>query len=169
MLGMPKKISLEDLAGKMHHDIDMWRFWQLEEGVLQLPPEVLQTNDGKVPPVIHVDTDAPLHSCVDGSVITEDLWGIYYKPDWHFNGVQGGASPCKVDTPVERVAIDPYGPSSPEFVASDDFAHAEIGTELEVGRLDGDQLRLPAKIVAFPHFDPKKERVKGNYKGARGG
>ncbi len=69
---MPKKISLKDLTGKMHHDIDMWRFWQLEEGVLQLPPEVLQTNDGKVPPVIHVDTDAPLHSCVDGSVITED-------------------------------------------------------------------------------------------------
>ena len=123
MLGMPKKISLKDLAGKMHHDIDMWRFWQLEEGVLQLPPEVLQTNDGKVPPVIHVDTDAPLHSCVDGSVITEDLWGIYYKPDWHFNGIQGGASPYKVDTPVERVAIDPYGPSSPEFVASDGFAH----------------------------------------------
>ena len=40
---------------------------------------------------------------------------------------------------------------------------------LEVGRLDGDQLRLPAKIVAFPHFDPKKERVKGNYEGVRGG
>lgn len=50
-----------------------------------------------------------------------------------------------------------------------DLAHAEIGTELEVGRLDGDQLRLPAKIVAFPHFDPKKERVKGNYEGVRGG
>lgn len=31
-----------------------------------------------------------------------------------------------------------------------DLAHAEIGTELEVGRLDGDQLRLLAKIVAFP-------------------
>jgi len=50
-----------------------------------------------------------------------------------------------------------------------DLAHAEIGTELEVGRLDGDQLRLPAKIVAFPHFDPKKERVKGNYESVRGG
>ena len=123
MLGMPKKISLKDLSGELHHDIDMWRFWQLEEGVLQLPPEVLQTNDGKTPPVVHVDTDAPLHSCVDGSLISDEMWGIYYKPDWHFNGIQGGASPYKVDTEVDKVAIDPYGPSSPEFVASDGFAH----------------------------------------------
>ena len=47
-----------------------------------------------------------------------------------------------------------------------DIAHAEIGTEVEVGRLDGDQLRLSATIVPFPHFDPKKERVKGNYAAA---
>ncbi len=41
--------------------------------------------------------------------------------------------------------------------------HAEIGTEVEVGRLDGDQKRLKARVVPFPHFDPTKERVKGNY------
>ena len=41
--------------------------------------------------------------------------------------------------------------------------HAEIGTEIEIGQLDGLQKRLKAKIVAFPHFDPTKERVKGNY------
>ena len=118
---MPKKISLKDLSGEMHHDIDMWRFWQLEEGVLQLPPEVLQTNDGKTPPVVHVDTDAPLHSCVDGSLISDEMWGIYYKPDWHFNGIQGGASPYKVDTEVDKVAIDPYGPSSPSSLPLTDL------------------------------------------------
>ncbi len=123
MLGMPKQITVKDLDGKVHNDVDMWRFWQLEEGVLQVAPEMLQTNDGKVPPVIHVDTDAPLMSCEDGSVITDEMWGIYYKPDWHFGGIQGGASPYKVATPVDEVAIDPYGPSSPEFVASDNFAH----------------------------------------------
>ena len=101
----------------------MWRFWQLEEGLLQVSPETLLTNDGKMPPVIHVDTDAPLFSDVDGSLITEEMWGIYYKPDWHFNGIQGGAAPYKVNTPVDEVAIDPYGPSSPEFVAGPDFAH----------------------------------------------
>ena len=123
MLELPRAITVKDLQGNVHQDVDMWRYWQLEEGVLMVPPETLLTNDGKVPPVIHVDTDAPLLSDVDGSVISEDLWGIYYKPDWHFGGVQGGASPYKVDTPVDEVAIDPYGPASPEFVASDDFAH----------------------------------------------
>ncbi|MGR3343852.1 MAG: NAD(P)/FAD-dependent oxidoreductase [Paracoccaceae bacterium] len=123
MLGMPKQITVKDLDGEVHDDVDMWRFWQLEEGVLQIEPEMLQTNDGKIPPVIHIDTDAPLMSDVDGSLITDEMWGIYYKPDWHFGGIQGGASPYKVETPVDKVAIDPYGPSSPEFVASDNFAH----------------------------------------------
>jgi hypothetical protein len=30
-----------------------------------------------MPPVIHVDTDAPLYSDVDGSLITDSLWGLY--------------------------------------------------------------------------------------------
>lgn len=44
-----------------------------------------------------------------------------------------------------------------------DVTHAEIGKQLEVGQLDGQQKRLPAEIVRFPHFDPTKERVKGDY------
>ncbi len=123
MLDLPKVITLKDLSGVSHDNVDMWRFWQLEEGVLQVEPELLKTNDGEMPPVIHVDTDAPLISDVDGSVITEEMWGIYYKPDWHFGGIQGGASPYKVKTPVDKVAIDPYGPSSPEFVSGGEFAH----------------------------------------------
>ncbi|MGC3937617.1 DUF1989 domain-containing protein [Roseobacter sp. EG26] len=39
-----------------------------------------------------------------------------------------------------------------------DVAHADVGTELEVGKLDGHQKRLPARIVPFAHYDPKKER-----------
>jgi len=122
MLNMPKQIEVKDLDGKVHKDVDMWRFWQLEEGVLDQKPETLMMDNGEMPPVLHVDTDAPLMSDIDGSTITEDMWGIYYKPDWHFGGIQGGAAPYKVDTPVDSVAIDPYGPSSPEFVASPDFA-----------------------------------------------
>ncbi|MEO0750635.1 MAG: DUF1989 domain-containing protein [Pseudomonadota bacterium] len=41
--------------------------------------------------------------------------------------------------------------------------HAEPGTEIEVGQLDGLQKRLKARVVPYPHFDPTKERVKGNY------
>ena len=51
-------------------------------------PNMLKTDSGDKPPVIHVDSDAPLTG-EEGETITEDLWGIYYKPDFHFGGVQG--------------------------------------------------------------------------------
>ena len=38
--------------------------------------------------------------------------------------------------------------------------YAENGTQLEVGRMDGHQKRLPATVVGFPHYDPEKERVR---------
>jgi aminomethyltransferase len=44
-----------------------------------------------------------------------------------------------------------------------DVTYADEGTALEVGQLDGQQKRLAAQVVRFPHFDPTKERVKGNY------
>ncbi len=123
MLDLPAQIEVKDLEGNIHSNVDMWRFWQLEEGVLRVDPETLKTNDGKMPPVLHVDTDAPLYSTVDGSLITDKMWGIYYKPDWHFGGIQGGAAPYEIKKPAEDVAIDPYGPSSPEFVSGPEFAH----------------------------------------------
>jgi aminomethyltransferase len=39
-----------------------------------------------------------------------------------------------------------------------DVAHAAAGTALEVGKLDGQQKRLPAVIVPLSHYDPKKTR-----------
>jgi len=39
-----------------------------------------------------------------------------------------------------------------------DVAHCEIGTELEIGKLDGHQKRLPATIVPFAHYDPTKSK-----------
>ena len=42
-----------------------------------------------------------------------------------------------------------------------DVAHADTGTALEIGKLDGHQKRLGASIVPFPHFDPQKTRVRG--------
>ena len=123
MLNLPSQIEVKGLDGNVHNDVDMWRFWQLEEGVLRVDPELLKTNAGDMPPVLHVDTDAPLYSAVDGSLITDQMWGIYYKPDWHFGGIQGGASPYEIKKPAEEVSIDPYGPSSPEFVSGPEFAH----------------------------------------------
>lgn len=39
-----------------------------------------------------------------------------------------------------------------------DVAHAEMGTALDVGKLDGHQKRLPALIVPLSHYDPGKTR-----------
>ena len=120
MLELPKAITVK-VNGKVRTDVPMWKFWCLEEGTLGVDPEMHRTNDGRFPPVLHVDTDAPLYSDRDGKLITDRLWGIYYKPDFSFGGVQGGASPYKVDQDPDQVAIDPYGPDSPEFVVGEDF------------------------------------------------
>ena len=41
-----------------------------------------------------------------------------------------------------------------------DVGHSELDTEVEIGKIDGHQKRIPAKIVPFPHYDPKKLKVR---------
>lgn len=123
MLELPKTISIKSEDGSMHEDVPMWVYWSLQEGTLGVDPNLQKTNDGEMPPVIHVDSDAPLYSDLDGKLITEEMWGIYYKPDFHFNGIQGGAAPYKVETAADDVAVDPYGIDSPDFIVGPDFAH----------------------------------------------
>ncbi len=41
-----------------------------------------------------------------------------------------------------------------------DVGNSELDTEVEVGKIDGHQKRIPAKIVPFPHYDPKKLKVR---------
>ena len=119
MLELPDKITVK-ANGQTRDDIPMWRYWALQEGTLSVPPDYLTDNNGKMPPVVHLDSDEPLRA--NGKVIRENRWGIYYKPDFHFNGVQGGAAPRKVERPADEVTVDPYGPASPEFVVGEDFA-----------------------------------------------
>lgn len=38
--------------------------------------------------------------------------------------------------------------------------YSELGTSVEIGKLDGKQKRLPAKVVPFPFYDPTKSRVR---------
>ena len=117
MLELPETISIKNKAeGTITNDIPMWTYWPLQEGTLGVDPSMQLMNDGKLPPVVHVDSDAPLYSDADGSLITEEMWGVYYKPDYGFGGVQGGATPFTVDTPAAQIRVDPYGPKSPEFV-----------------------------------------------------
>ncbi|PYV42764.1 MAG: monomeric sarcosine oxidase [Acidobacteria bacterium] len=122
-LGLPKFINIKGRDGKIYANIRMWTYWCLQEGTLGVDPDLGKLNDGGMPPVIHMDTDAPLYSDVDGSLITAKLWGLYYKPDFCFGGVQGGAMPYKIERDPDEVRVDPYGPESPDFVVGEDFAH----------------------------------------------
>jgi methylglutamate dehydrogenase subunit A len=121
MLDLPEVIEVKGRDGQVY-ERGMWTYWCLQEGTLKLPPDFFLTDTGEMPPVLHVDTDAALYDDFDGSIVTDELWGIYYKPDVHFGGVQGGAMPYVVDRPINEVAVDPYGPASPDFVVGDDFA-----------------------------------------------
>ncbi|MBS1269416.1 MAG: 4-methylaminobutanoate oxidase (formaldehyde-forming) [Gammaproteobacteria bacterium] len=167
MLELPKTVDIQGKDGELHKDIPMWVYWSLQEGTLGVDPAFQVTNAGEMPPVIHVDSDAPLYSTVDGSLITDRMWGIYYKPDFHFGGVQGGAAPFKVETDPEEVAVDPYGTESPEFVVGTDFAHmwcsalAHCQARFE-GRIDRYKNEPSGGIGAFtpdsfPVFDTFRE------------
>ena len=41
-----------------------------------------------------------------------------------------------------------------------DVQYSEIGTDVEIGKIDGHQKRIGAKVVGFPFYDPTKSRVK---------
>jgi methylglutamate dehydrogenase subunit A len=120
MLDLPSTTTVLGRDGR-RYDRPTWTYWCLQEGTLGVDPTYLTTNAGEMSPVIHVDTDAPLHDDMDGSLVTEELWGIYYKPDFNFGGVQGGAMPWVVEQPADKVAVDPYGPLSSEYVVSEEF------------------------------------------------
>ena len=102
MLGQPDTIDIRTPSGEVVRDRPMWTYWNLQEGEITVDPTMFATVDGGAPPVIHLDTDAPLRTD-DGELVTDGLWGIYFKRDRH--GVQGGASPLVVDG---EVALDPY-------------------------------------------------------------
>ena len=120
MLNLPSTTAVKGRDGQFY-DRPTWTYWCLEEGTLGVDPHYLTDNEGHMPPVIHVDTDAPLFDDSDGSLVTDRLWGIYYKPDFNFGGVQGGGMPWVVEQAADEVAIDPYGPDSPQFVVGEDF------------------------------------------------
>jgi methylglutamate dehydrogenase subunit A len=102
LLGLPARIDIRTPSGEIVQDQPMWTYWNLQEGEISVDPKMFALADGGAPPVIHLDTDAPLRTD-DGQLVTDELWGIYFKRDRH--GVQGGASPLVVDGDVE---LDPY-------------------------------------------------------------
>ena len=120
-LGLPPNLKVGSAGNE--EEKPMWRYWWLQEGTMAVPPDFLTDAAGAMPPVTHVDCDAPLLSVKNGKMVTEQPWGIYYKPDFHFNGVQGGAAPYEVREPADKVEVDPYGGDElPVYAAGDEFA-----------------------------------------------
>jgi glycine/D-amino acid oxidase-like deaminating enzyme len=167
MLGLPRRVNIRDPRGEFRNE-PMWTYWSLQEGTLGVEPAFLADAEGKAPPVVHLDSDAPLHDA-DGNLLTEAMWGIYFKPDFHFGGVQGGGVPLAIDRPADQVAVDPYGPASRDFVVGADFARLwTAGLAHCLERFDGKQhlfRKQPSGGVgcftpdSFPVFDRFHDNV----------
>jgi hypothetical protein len=111
MLDLPARIPVTARDGTVHEGRPMWTYWALQEGTVAMDPKAFTDNRGTFPPVLHVDSSAPLYDDTDGSLVTDRMWGIYYKPDFYFGGVQGGTSPYVVErSPWIRTA--PRAPST---------------------------------------------------------
>jgi glycine/D-amino acid oxidase-like deaminating enzyme len=102
LLGLPDRLDVHHPDGEVERDAPMWTYWYLQEGEVELPPATLSIADGRESPVLHVDSDRPLHAD-NGELVTEGPWGIYVKPDRET--VQGGAQPLPMGQELE---VDPY-------------------------------------------------------------
>ena len=140
MLDLPMRIDIRTPSGDVAKDRPMWTYWNLQEGEITIDPMLFATANGGAPPVIHLDTDAPLYTD-DGNLVTDELWGIYFKRDRH--GVQGGASPLTVGEDVE---LDPYPQT----------------TDVDPGFAD-------MWCAALSHAMSRFEGCRGLYKNARSG
>jgi methylglutamate dehydrogenase subunit A len=102
LLGLPRRL---EVAGE---EKEMWTFWYLQEGEIDVDPNVFVTADGSLPPVLHVDSHATLITD-DGALVTDEQWGVYFKQDKH--SVQGGAEPLPKGHDFQ---VDPYPTGSVE-------------------------------------------------------
>jgi glycine/D-amino acid oxidase-like deaminating enzyme len=110
-LGLPDRLDVRQPDGTVVADQPMWTYWYLQEGEVDFDPGKFVTDEGRQSPVLHVDSDQPLRAD-DGELITEQPWGVYFKPDR--SSIQGGAQPLNVGHTFE---LDPYptGTVDPEF------------------------------------------------------
>jgi glycine/D-amino acid oxidase-like deaminating enzyme len=111
MLGLPGRLDVHQADGTVLADQPMWTYWYLQEGEVFVDPASFVTADGRPSGVIHLDSDQVLRDD-DGALITDEPWGIYFKPDRA--GIQGGAAPIRLG---HAFTVDPYptGSVDPSF------------------------------------------------------
>ncbi|MXW89680.1 MAG: DUF1989 domain-containing protein, partial [Acidimicrobiaceae bacterium] len=79
------------------------------------------------------------------------------EPAAHGDGVYAGRNQVGV---VTSAAISPILRKNIALCRMA-VEHAEIGTEVQVGKLDGHEKRIAAEVVRYPFYDPDKSRVRG--------
>jgi glycine/D-amino acid oxidase-like deaminating enzyme len=113
MLDLPDRIDIRQPDGSVLADQPMWTYWYLQEGEVEFDPREFVTADGRLSPVLHVDSDQPL-AADDGTLICREPWGVYFKPDRET--IQGGAQPLPVG---ESFTVDPYPTGTVEPIFPD--------------------------------------------------
>jgi glycine/D-amino acid oxidase-like deaminating enzyme len=159
MLNLPDRLDVRQPDGQLIADQPMWTYWYLQEGEAAFDPAIFVTNDGASSPVLHVDSDQPLRAD-DGTLITEDFWGVYFKPDR--DSVQGGAQPLTVGPEFQ---VDPY-PTGTVDAAFPDLWSASLShclTRFEGARAKYRQVRSGGvgafTVDNFPVFDYMRPNV----------
>src|SRR3954467_10092601 len=77
MLDLPRRLDVRMPDGSVAKDQEMWTYWYLQEGEVDVDPATFTTADGALSPVLHVDSDADLRAD-DGRLITDGAWGVYF-------------------------------------------------------------------------------------------
>ena len=159
MLDLPGRLDVRQPDGHVVTDQPMWTYWYLQEGEAAFDPNIFVTNDGKSSPVLHVDSEAPLRAD-DGTLITDEFWGVYFKPDR--DSVQGGAQPLTVGP---EFTVDPYptGTVDPGFADMWSAALSHCLSRFEGARGKYRQMRSGGvgafTVDNFPVFDYMRPNV----------
>jgi glycine/D-amino acid oxidase-like deaminating enzyme len=159
LLGLPDRLDVRQPDGTLQENLPMWTYWYLQEGELAIDPATFVTSDGSSSPVLHVDSDQPLHDD-EGGLITSEPWGVYFKPDRET--IQGGAQPLRVG---EDFTVDPYptGSVEPGFADMWSAALSHCLERFDGGRKMYRQVRSGGAgaftVDNFPVFDYMRPNV----------
>jgi methylglutamate dehydrogenase subunit A len=97
-------------------DVDL-SYWKAQEGEFALAGAGLSGRAGSEAPVVHLDQSEPLRSDLDGRVLVDGPWGIYFRMGRTGTAITGGGLPVLLDS----LELDPYGPDNPAHAAEPAF------------------------------------------------
>jgi glycine/D-amino acid oxidase-like deaminating enzyme len=115
MLGQTPELEVPRDGGSERQPL--LAYLKAQEGEFALGGVGLAGRAGHEAPVVHLDQAGPLRSDRDGSLLTAQPWGIYFRMGRTGTGITGGGLPLALSDP----ALDPYGPDNPEHAAEAAF------------------------------------------------